>query len=130
MKCLQCTLNGVRPHCTECDLGYRLVDGQFADCAKPNCDKCSVVQSTGAIQCDKCASGHFLDPDTNECVACKDTLYHCDECSNADRCDVCDVNIAGRDNISGKCNLCTPPWSLNGDKCECSDGTAPNGDSI
>lgn len=88
-KCLRCNHNGIRAHCLECGPGYRLVDGQCAECANvgENCASCT------ANVCQECNAGFYLDSN-NECQSCKDTLHHCLECSGPDTCDVCDLQIA------------------------------------
>ena len=85
------------------------------------CDDDGLCNSCTEQECVECSDGTRLSD--GKCVPCSDTLPHCDRCSSANNCEMCNSNIASLEN--GRCTSCQYGWTQvfnNPSKnCECSE---------
>jgi hypothetical protein len=102
VQCEQCAKEGDTTVCTKCAEGFRLHKGVCQECDnKGLCAECSTSEPFGCL---KCKPGSRLE--NGQCLLCTDSVDHCKECSEKNKCDVCDYQVAALDPLTGKCSTC------------------------
>jgi hypothetical protein len=104
VACQECEITGDSVTCTQAAVNHRL-DPETNDVIL--CDDDGLCNSCTEQECVECSDGTRLSD--GKCTPCTDTLPHCDRCSSANNCEMCNSNIASLEN--GRCTSCQYGWT-------------------